>query len=59
MPVPTTTPEMHCRHLPRKRVPTARLPERGLRENLDHEPPYAATALCGGERLASDIGHPG
>jgi hypothetical protein len=34
----TTKPEMHRRHLPRKRVPTARLPERGLRENEDHEP---------------------
>jgi hypothetical protein len=50
---------MHRRHLPRKRVPTARLPERGLRENLDHEPPYAATAYVVGERLATDIGHPG
>jgi hypothetical protein len=59
MPVPTTTPDMHRRHLPRKRVPTARLPERGLRENLDTSPPYAATAHVAGERVASDIGHPG
>ena len=41
-------PEMHRRHLPRERIPTARLPERGLRESEDHEPPYAATASCGG-----------
>jgi hypothetical protein len=47
---------MHRRHLPRKRVPTARLPERGLRESEDHETPLAATAYVAGERLAPDIG---
>jgi hypothetical protein len=35
---------MHRRHLPRERVPTARMPERGLRGSEDHEPPYAVTA---------------
>src|SRR5262249_53450401 len=38
----TTQPERHRRHLPRKRVPTARLPERGLRESED-----LRTPLCG------------
>jgi hypothetical protein len=41
-PVPTTTPDKHRRHFPRRRLPTARLPERGLRDSEDHEPP-----ICG------------
>jgi hypothetical protein len=38
------------RHFASQRgFPTARLPEHGLRGNLDYEPPLlAATALCGG-----------
>jgi hypothetical protein len=40
--------------------PTARLPERGLRENLDDEPKcVAVTAICGGGRPATDKRHPG
>jgi len=33
---------MHRRHLPLRRVPTARLPEHGLRDSEDHDTP-----LCG------------
>ncbi len=32
------------------------MPERGLRESEDNEPPYAATAYVAGERLATDKG---
>ena len=38
MPVSTATPEMHGGNFARKGFPTARLPERGLRENQDTIP---------------------
>jgi hypothetical protein len=48
LPDPTTTPEMHRRHLPRERIPTARMLEHVLRDSEDNVPPYAVTASCGG-----------
>lgn len=40
---------MHRRHMPQKRIPTALLPERGLRDSEDLlHPPCAATALRDG-----------
>jgi hypothetical protein len=54
LPAPTTKPGRHRRHLPRERVPTARLPERGLRDSEDHEPPLVRPRRRGGERLATD-----
>ena len=56
---PSTKPGMHRRHLPRERVPTARLPEHGLRENLDYETPKSGHGIVTGERLATDKRHPG
>ncbi len=38
MPVSTPTPEMHGGNFARKGFPTARLPERGLRDNQDTTP---------------------
>src|SRR5262245_66411577 len=40
--------------------PTARLPEHGLRGNLDYEPHFLRPRHhVAGERLATDKGHPG
>jgi hypothetical protein len=41
MPVSTPTPEMHGGNFARKGFPTARLPERGLRDNQANKPPWS------------------
>jgi hypothetical protein len=60
LPDPITNPETSPPALCLERgFPTARLARARVEGKPGHLTPFAVTALCDGERLAPDIGHPG